>query len=140
MAGKSLSRSNAGLPDLEKITINLGFVDLGQIDLLVKEGFYSNRSDFIRNAIRQMLMQHGETVRQVVSRDTFSLGLKTFSRADLEACRDAGEKLNIRALGLTSIAHDVPAKLARDTIESLVVLGALNASPEVKAALADRLR
>lgn len=139
MAGKALSRSNPGLPDTEKITVNLGFVDLGQVDLLVKEGFYSNRTDFIRSAIRQLLLHHGDAVRQAVVRNTFTLGLKTYSRAELEALQAAGEKLHIRGLGLTCIAADVSPELARATIESLVVLGALNASPQVKAALADRL-
>ena len=140
MAGKTLSRSTPGLPDTEKITINLGFVDLGQIDLLVKEGFYSNRTDFIRTAIRHQLIQHGDAVRQAVARHTFTLGLRTYTRSELEALRAAGEKIHVRGLGLTSIAPDVSPELARDTIESMVVLGALMASPEVKAALADRLR
>ncbi|MDQ6679421.1 MAG: CopG family transcriptional regulator [Pseudomonadota bacterium] len=140
MAGKSLSKSTPGLPDSEKITVNLGFVDLGQIDLLVKEGFYSNRTDFIRSAIRQLLMHHADEVRNMVARNPLTLGLRNYSRAELEALRSAGEKLHIRGLGLTSIARDVSPELARETIESLVVLGALCASPEVKAALADRLR
>lgn len=140
MAGKTLSRSTPGLPDAEKITVNLGFVDLGQIDLLVKEGFYSNRTDFIRNAIRQQLLHHNHEVRQVVARNTFTLGLKSYSRAELEALQTAGETLHIRGLGLTSIASDVTPELARATIGSLVILGALSASPQVKAALADRLR
>jgi len=139
MAGKTLSRSTPGLPDAEKITVNLGFVDLGHIDLLVKEGFYSNRTDFIRTAIRQLLMHHGEAVRQAVTRSTFTLGITTYTRAELEKLRAAGEKVAIRGLGLTSIAPDVSPELARATIESLVVLGALVASPEVKAALADRM-
>jgi Arc/MetJ-type ribon-helix-helix transcriptional regulator len=140
MSTKTLSRSTPGLPDAEKITVNLSFVDLGHIDLLVKEGFYSNRTDFIRSAIRQRLMHHDDAVRQVVARNAFTLGLKTYSRAELEALRAAGEKVHIRGLGLTSIAPDVTPELARATIESLVVLGALSASPQVKAALADRLR
>jgi Arc/MetJ-type ribon-helix-helix transcriptional regulator len=140
MAAKTLSRSTPGVPDAEKITVNLGFVDLGHIDLLVKEGFYSNRTDFIRTAIRQQLMHHGDAVRQVVARNTFTLGLRNYSRAELEAARDAGASLHIRGLGLTSIDSDVSPELARASIASLVVLGTLNASPEVKAALADRLR
>ncbi|MEP7059002.1 MAG: CopG family transcriptional regulator [Caldimonas sp.] len=140
MAGKSLSRSTPGLPDAEKITVNLGFVDLGQIDLLVKEGFYSNRTDFIRGAIRQQLLQHADAVKQVVARNTITLGLKHYTRTELEALQAAGEKVHIRGLGLTSIAPDVSPELARATIESIVVLGALSATPQVKAALADRLR
>jgi Arc/MetJ-type ribon-helix-helix transcriptional regulator len=140
MAGKTLSRSTPGMPDTEKVTVNLGFVDLGQIDLLVKEGFYANRTDFIRSAIRQQLGHHADAVRQVVARHTYTLGLKSYSRAELEAVRHAGQKLHIRGLGLTSIATDVTPELARATIESLVVLGALNASREVKSALAERMR
>jgi len=140
MAGKTLSRSTPGLPDAEKITINLGFVDLGQIDLLVKEGFYSNRTDFIRSAIRHQLMNHSDAVRSAVVRNDVTLGLRSYSRAELETLQAAGQTVNIRGLGLTSIAPDVSPELARATIESIVVLGALNASPQVKAALADRLR
>ena len=126
--------------DSEKITINLGFVDLGQIDLLVQEGFYSNRTDLIRTAIRNQIERHAEVVRQAVTRKSVDLGLRHFSRADLEAARDAGQMLDIRVLGLASIAQDVTPELARATIASLTVLGALHASAAVKAALADRIQ
>ena len=128
------------LPEAEKITINLGYVDLGQVDLLVAEGFYSNRTDFIRTAIRNQLTAHGEALKQVVARKMLVLGLQQFSAADLEAVRRAGEKLEIRVLGLATIAGDVTPELALETIGSLTVLGALHASAAVKAALADRLR
>ena len=140
MAGKSLSRLHSELPESEKLTLNMGFVDLGHIDLLVKEGFYSNRSDFIRTAIRQHLLQHGEVLRQTVARKTLVLGLQHFSRADLETAQAAGQVLQIKVLGLASIAADVTPALARATIDSLLVLGALSASAEVKAALLDRMR
>jgi len=126
--------------ELEKITINLGLVDLGQIDLLVQEGFYQNRTDFIRTAIRNQLTTHAEAVRQTVARKTLVLGLQHYTRGDLEAVRAAGETLQIKVLGLASIADDVPVELALETIDSIVVLGAFRASPAVKAALADRIR
>jgi Arc/MetJ-type ribon-helix-helix transcriptional regulator len=126
-------------PDSEKITINLGYVDLGHVDLLVREGFYSNRTDFIRTAIRNQLGHHGDAVRQSVARNTLDLGLRHYSRADLEAARERGEALRINVLGLASIASDVTPELARAAIASITVLGALHASTEVKAALADRM-
>ena len=129
----------AKTPDSEKLTINLGFVDLGSIDLLVRDGFYSNRSDFIRTAIRNQLATHADTAKQAASRLTLELGLRTFARQDLEAVQAAGERLKIRVLGLAVIADDVTPDLARATIESITVLGALHASAEVKTALADRL-
>ena len=128
------------LADSEKITINLGFVDLGQIDLLVAEGFYGNRSDFIRTAIRNQLSTHAEAVKQVVARKMLVLGLQHFSADDLRALQAARQTLQIRVLGLALIAHDVTPELALATITSLEVLGALQASPAVKAALASRLR
>lgn len=131
-------RSKVG--DTEKITINLGFIDLGQIDLLVQEGFYSNRTDFIRTAIRNQLATHVDVVKQTVARKTLVLGLQHFSRQDLEAAQAAGQKLHIQVLGLARIADDVSPELARATIDSLFVLGALQASPAVKAALADRIQ
>ncbi len=130
-------RSKAG--GTEKITINLGFVDLGQIDLLVQEGFYSNRTDFIRTAIRNQLSTHAEAVNKYVVRHTLELGLHDYSTEDLEAVRASGEKLRIQVLGLARIADDVTPELALATIDSIVVMGALQASSAVKAALADRI-
>jgi Arc/MetJ-type ribon-helix-helix transcriptional regulator len=127
-------------PDTEKITINLGFVDLGQVDLMVQDGFYSNRTDFIRTAIRNQLERHADVVKKSTARQSLDLGLRNYGRADLEAVKRAGEMLHINVLGLASIAHDVTPELARATIASVSVLGALHASPAVKAALADRMR
>ncbi len=126
--------------DSEKITINLGYVDLGHIDLMVQQGFYSNRTDFIRTAIRNQLDRHADVVRQSVARQTLDLGLRHYTRADLEAARDSGAPLHINVLGLASIAPDVTPELARAAIAAVTVLGALHATPEVKAALADRTR
>lgn len=131
-------RSKAG--DSEKITINLGYVDLGHIDLLVEEGFYSNRTDFIRTAIRNQVDRHADVIRQTVTRKSVDLGLRHFSRIDLEAVQAEGRMLDIRVLGLATIAQDVPPELARATIASLTVLGALHAPAAVKTALADRIR
>jgi Arc/MetJ-type ribon-helix-helix transcriptional regulator len=128
------------MSETEKITINLGLVDLGQVDLLVQEGFYSNRTDFIRTAIRNQLSTHAEVVRQTVARKTLVLGLEHYTRRDLEAVREAGEMLEIKVLGLASIDDDVGPELALETIDSIVVLGALRASPAVKSALAGRIR
>ena len=124
----------------EKITINMGFVDLGQIDLLVSEGFYGNRTDFIRTAIRNQIGTHADAVKQVVARKTLVLGLQHFSAADLRAVQAAGQKLAIRVLGLVTIANDVSPALALASIESLEVLGALSCSPTVKGALRARIR
>ncbi len=125
--------------DSEKITINLGYVDLGQIELLVAEGFYSNRTDFIRTAIRNQIERHGDAVRKSTARRNFELGLRHITRPELEAARDCGQALDIRVLGLASIADDVTPDLARQGIASISVLGALQASAPVKAALADRM-
>src|SRR5215468_4498330 len=128
------------LPDSEKITINLGYVDLGHIDLMVQDGFYSNRTDFIRTAIRNQLERHADVVKQSTARKSLDLGLRNYSREDLEAERRGGETLHINVLGLATIAQDVTPELARATIASVSVLGALHASSAVKAALADRTR
>jgi Arc/MetJ-type ribon-helix-helix transcriptional regulator len=126
-------------PDSEKLTINLGFVDLGQIDLLVQEGFFSNRSDFIRTAIRNQIDRHAETLRQVITRKSVELGLRHITSDELLAARAAGQMLDIRVLGLAVVADDVTPDLAQDTISALTVLGALKASEQVKAALAGRI-
>jgi len=126
--------------ETEKITMNLGPIDLGQIDLLVQEGYYSNRTDFIRTAIRNQLATHAEAVRQTVARKTLLLGLQRYTRQDLEAVRVAGQRLQISVLGLATIADDVSPELALATIDSVSVLGAFHASDAVKRALAERIR
>ncbi len=127
------------LPDSEKITVNLGFIDLGRVDLLVRDGFYANRADLIRTAIRNQLERHNDTLRQSAARRHLQLGLSHYTRQDLEAARQAGTPLHIQVLGLVSIASDVTPELARAAIASVRVLGAFQASPAVKAALADRI-
>jgi Arc/MetJ-type ribon-helix-helix transcriptional regulator len=126
--------------DSEMITINLGYVDLGHVDLLVQEGFYSNRTDFIRTAIRNQLDRHHDSVKQSVARHQLELGLRRYTRQDLEAVQAANETLHIQVLGLASIAEDVSPELALRTIASIHVLGALHVSPAVKTALGDRIR
>ena len=133
-----LLRDKAG--QTEKITINLGYVDLGQIDLLVQEGFYSNRTDFIRTAIRNQLAAHSDAVKESIVRHTLELGLRDYSGAELEAVKAASETLHIKVVGLARIAPDVTSELALATIGSISVLGALQASAQVKSALADRIR
>jgi Arc/MetJ-type ribon-helix-helix transcriptional regulator len=126
--------------DTEKMTINLGVVDLGQVDLLVQEGFYSNRTDLIRTAIRNQLATHADVVKQTVARKSLVLGMQHYSKADLEAVQAAGQKLQIQVLGLASIGNDVTPELADATIDSILVLGALHASSAVKTALAGRIQ
>ena len=140
MPARSAISAATSKPLDEKITINLGYVDLGQIDLLVQEGFYANRTDLIRTAIRNQLAIHADVVKQSVARKTLVLGIQHFSADDLRAVRAAGQTLQIRVLGLASIALDVTPELALAAIDSVVVLGALHASPAVKAALASRIR
>ena len=127
------------IPDSEKLTLNLGFVDLGSIDLLVRDGFYSNRSDFMRTAVRNQLATHAEVAKKATHRLDLEIGLRTFTRADLEGAQARNERLAIRVLGLTIISDDVSPELAGETIASITVLGALHAPPAVKAALAGRL-
>lgn len=127
-------------PDNEKITINLGYVDLGRIDLLVQEGFYSNRSDLIRTAIRKQLDSHDGVVSNSLERHTMELGLREYTVADLEALKAKGEVLHVKVVGLARFASDVTPDLARQTIGSITVLGALQASSTIKDALADRIK
>ena len=139
MASSNITPIRTKAGDTEKVTINLGYVDLGQVDLMVQEGFYSNRTDFIRTAIRNQLATHADVVRQTVARKTLELGLRHYSRADLEAVRDRGEKLQIQVLGLATIAADVTPELVEETIDSITVLGVLQASPEIKAVLLNKM-
>jgi len=132
------ARPKAG--ETEKMTINVGVVDLGQVDLLVQEGFYSNRSDLVRTALRNQLALHAETVKQTVARRTLVVGLQHFSRADLERAVAAGERIHVQVVGLARIADDVTPELARAAIESVTVLGAFQASTAVRKALSDRIR
>jgi Arc/MetJ-type ribon-helix-helix transcriptional regulator len=127
------------LPDTDKVTVNLGLVDLAQVDLLVGEGFYTNRTDFVRTAVRNLLHRHEEAIRETVVRKRFVTGMLRYSRAELESVVAAGEQLDIHVLGLATLEHDVTPELACAAIGSIYVLGAFIASPEVRDALADRI-
>jgi Arc/MetJ-type ribon-helix-helix transcriptional regulator len=123
----------------EKITVNIGLVDLGQIDLLVSEGFYANRTDFIRTAIRRQIESRSTAVNGTIARRALVLGTQHYSRESLEGLRESGQMVELRVLGLASIANDVPAELALATIAAVEVLGSFRASREVKSALASRM-
>lgn len=127
------------MADSEKITINMSVVDLGKVDLLVEEGFYSNRTDFIRTSIRNQLDRHSDEVKQSVTRKTMAVGVVGYGRKSLEARQAAGEKVSAWVVGSLTIADDVSAELALDTIESIKVYGVLKASDKVKNALGDRI-
>lgn len=130
-------RQRAG--ETEKLTVNVGVVDLGHVDLLVQEGFYSNRSDLIRTALRNQLALHADAVKQTVARRTLTVGLQHYSRADLEHAVAATQRIHVQVVGLVRIADDVTPDLARAAIESVTVLGAFQASPAVRRALSDRI-
>ena len=128
------------MTETEKVTINMSVVDLGQIDLLVDEGFYSSRTDFIRTATRNLLTSHGEVVRQSITKRNMVIGVTYFTRKDLEKSKDRGERWDVRVVGLFMLSDDISPELARETINSILVLGVFRASHEVKTALADRIR
>lgn len=128
------------MPDSEKITINMNVVDLGKVDLLVQEGVYANRTDFIRTAIRNLLDKHNFEIQQTVARHSYAIGVLHYNHVDLERARDRSEKLNLKIIGILSLDKDIPADLAGEVIESIQVRGVFSASDEVKAVLADRMR
>jgi Arc/MetJ-type ribon-helix-helix transcriptional regulator len=128
------------MPDSEKITINMSAVDLGKVDLLVQEGLFSNRTDFIRTAIRSQLDKHNLEIQQSVARNDYGIGALSYSRSDLEKHKSKGEKMNISVLGLLHLHDDIPADLAAEVIESVKLLGIFIASDEVKIALAGRMK
>src|SRR5262245_31794269 len=127
------------MPELEKLTINVGAVDLGQIELLVEQGFYANRAEFVRVAIHDLLARHSDVVRETTARHVMVIGAEVLDRRRMETLREMGERLTVRVVGLLSIGEDVPADLARDVIETIMVRGIFKASPAVKDALADRM-
>ena len=128
------------MPDTEKITINMSAVDLGKIDLLVQEGLYSNRTDFIRTAIRNQLDKHNLEIQQSVTRNSYVIGALIYDRSDLEEFRSKGKKIKMTIVGFLHLANNISPELARQVIESIQVRGIFHASDEVKAALADRMK
>lgn len=128
------------MADTEKITINMSAVDLGKIDLMVQEGSYSNRTDFIRTAIRSQLEKHTFEIQQTITRNSYVIGVLTYDQDDLEQKKAKGEKVNIRVLGLLHLASDISPNLAREVIESIQVRGIFQASDKVKTALIDRTK
>jgi Arc/MetJ-type ribon-helix-helix transcriptional regulator len=128
------------MPESEKITINLSAVDLGKVDLLVQEGLYSNRTDFIRTAIRNQLERHNLEIQQSVVRHSFAIGVLIYNKADFEKLKAQGEQLEIKLVGLLHLAGDITPELAREVIASIQLNGIFQASAAVKAALEDRMR
>ena len=115
-------------------------VDLGKVDLLVQEGLYSNRTDFIRTAIRNLLDKHSPEIQQSVTRHSYSIGALIYDKSDLEKLRNKGEKINLTLVGFLHLTSDIPPELALEVIESIEVRGVFHASEALKAALAERIK
>ncbi len=128
------------MPDTEKITINMGTVDLGRIDLLVEQGFYTTRTDFIRTAIRNQIDKHENDIQETINRSATVVGVLVYDASDLEKMRAKGEKLTINIAGMLVLNHNITPQLALEVIESIKVYGVFNASPELKEALGDRIK
>lgn len=126
------------MSDTEKITVNIGLVDLGRIDLLVQEGFYSSRADFIRTAIRNQLDRQKSTVDSITTRKSMVIGTLSLTRSELEKKLKEKEMVNVKVIGLFILTDDITPKLALDTIESVTVRGVFKAPEDVKEALKDR--
>lgn len=127
------------MADTEKVSFNMSVVDLGQLDLLIEQGFYSSRTDFVITAVRNLLLTHAPTVQQTVARHLMALGVVIYNRKILEKARAAGKRHEIKVVGVVTLAHDITPELARATIKSIKVFGVLRASPELKTALKDRI-
>ncbi len=127
------------MADTEKITVNIGLVDLGRIDLLVQEGFYSSRADFIRTAIRNQLDRQKSAVDSITDRKSMVIGTLSFTKSDLEKKLKENEMVNVKVIGLLILADDITPELALDTIASVTVRGVFKAPENVKEALKDRL-
>jgi len=123
------------MPDSEKLTVNVSAVDLGKMDLLVQEGVYSNRAEFLRAAIRSQLGLHRLELEQSVQRNSFAIGIVGYGRHELEACRAKGERLAISVVGMLILKDDVSPELALETIASVKVRGVFNAATAVKESL-----
>ncbi len=128
------------MSDSEKITINMGPVDLGKIDLLVEQGHYSNRTDFIRTAIRSQLDKHTPEVQHAVTTNSFAVGVLSYDRSHLERLKAKRKKLTITVIGALHLSKDISPELACEAIESVQVRGIFHASDEVKAALAGKMK
>ncbi len=123
------------MAETEKITINMNVVDLGKADLLVEQGFYSNRTDFIKTSIRNQLSVHANVVDNVITDKSIYLGVALYNRKDLEKVLEQNKVLDIKAAGMVILANDIDVELATKAIKSLKVYGVLKASPEIKKAL-----
>lgn len=121
------------MAETEKITINIDVVDLGKIDLLVDQGFYSNRTDLIKTSIRNELLKHEETVKQIVTEKSYNIGVTKFSKDYLEQLASNHKVLDVKVMGLLIIEEDVTPQLVQKTIQTLKVMGAFKAKNEIKA-------
>jgi len=127
------------MADTDKVSFNISVVDLGKIDLLVEQGHYASRTDFLVAAVRTQLLTHVDTVQELFVRQSPLVGASIYSRKTLEKLTAKGKQLDINVVGLCMFAKDVTPELALATVHSLKVRGTFRASPEVKEALRERM-
>lgn len=125
--------------DTEKVCVNLAAVELGKIDVLVSQGLFTSRTDLIRAGIRKVLEENGEAVQRVAL-GAAGLGIMAITRKQLEQARKAGEKLDMKVIGILVIDPDVTPELADTTIHEIRIFGTLRGPKAVLARIGDRVK
>lgn len=119
----------------EKITINVNTSDLGKIDLLIHEGYYSNRTDFIKSAIKSQVNKHDDEINMILSskkkKDWF-VGVYVLTEDELQALKRYGRKKAIRGMGLLIVDKDVSLDLMKTSISAIETYGVCRCSSEIK--------
>ena len=120
----------------EKVSVNMNVGTLSQIDVLVDLGYYSNRSDFINQAVRQAIDQkqsiiENETSKQRESNGDWFTGVCVITKDQLLIAKEKGKKLKIRGYGVVVIDNKLD-DLALEVIDSIDIKGKILASQKIK--------
>jgi Arc/MetJ-type ribon-helix-helix transcriptional regulator len=131
--------SEARIETTEKITININTIDLGHIDLLVNEGYYATRTEFIKTAVKKQLDRHEEDTKKLIEQKAkhgdyeLSIGVGGFTKSELERIIQKKEaKIKMIFIGLFITPKDVTLELLEQAVESIKVYGVCRCSQEIK--------
>jgi Arc/MetJ-type ribon-helix-helix transcriptional regulator len=122
----------------QQLNVTMDAEEIHQVDLMVEQGLYASRKDFLQLAARNLLREHGVEVPRPMTGELKVAGIAVHNRKSLEKLRAAGRQLELNVTGIFRLADDVTPELACAVIKSLTLRGTFEASAEVKATLKDR--
>ena len=125
----------------EKVSVNINTSTLSSIDLLIDHGYYSNRSDFINQALREGIQKHQKTLDRIIDAKTeangespnqWFIGVYGLEKREIDAAKSRGITMEIKGYGVLVIDAENDEEDLYPVIRSIKVKGKVVCQKRIK--------